>query len=969
MTTCLHSSFEKQLIAVVHPLARLSIYIAGLCLYASTLNGQVCTIDPSRTQIDLYDYFLIHPDTTALSLPNSPFSLTDETFIPLSDYETPLKHEQDYWLRLDVVNTPNKVTPDFQEWVLRFSLTFTDIEYFVFNEVGELTQQGNSGFFKPVSERAFVPIIKGNFASINLPAGTTSQLYIRLRTDRLYAQPDFRTELIAMSTFYDQLQKQKLRNGIFLGFILLMLIYNLFLFFQVKDHAYIFYSIYLFALLFYVVYNTGDLANWLTPWLFPNNPQFIYIGKLSAYFIIFAYISFLRVFLDMSTQFPRWHKVFQWFYRLGPVVVIADLTAMLITNFSYDIPDVLLISYVGIFLLLIFTFLPSVWRWHNSTRHFIAWGMVAMGTGALISLIARLQSIDFSTAFLRGGIIIEVIIFSLGLAYRQRENERQRQEDRFAAEKFKLKQQENERELQRLFALDEAKSQFYTQITHEFRTPLTVIDGLARHLQQTQKHDGESLSLILRNNEALLQQINQLLDLAKLQNSQLSLDCIHGEVNAYLSYLTESFYSLAEERKLRLVFYAEEDEIWMDYDELKLQQIIYNLLSNALKFTPSGGKVVLHSKRIQHESLGETLQIKVVDNGIGIPKTDLSEIFNRFQQADNKPVTSKYRGTGIGLTLTKQLVEISGGQIQAISELEKGSEFIIHLPIRQDYKEQEIASNQRKPAVSSVEDNGALTDSRQASTGDTRPLLLLVEDNTDIVLFLQKILSSKYQLLVANNGQQGLSLAIAHVPDIIVSDVMMPIMDGFTLTEQLKADVRTSHIPLILLTAKADQPSKLTGLRVGADAYLMKPFSQEELFIRLAQLIKNRQALQQYYQQWPKQTDSIPTEQAREHEFIQKVSNYIKEKITEPELMLEDVAQHLHLSYSQLYRKLKALTGTTPKQFIKQIRMERAVELLQREHYNVSEVAYQVGFNDPNYFTRVFQRHFGHPPSHFRQSK
>lgn len=523
--------------------------------------------------------------------------------------------------------------------------------------------------------------------------------------------------------------------------------------------------------------------------------------------------------------------------------------------------------------------------------------------------------------------------------------------------RYQLSRQLEHAENLRLKELDAVKTSLYTNITHEFRTPLTVISGMADQIEPPQ----EAQKLIRRNSKQLLHLVNQMLDLAKLESGKLELNLIQGNIVPYLHYLTEAFQSYAESKEIELVFYTEEPEIIMDYDEEKIQHVVTNLISNALKFSPSGSKVVLH---VRHVEEAEKLVFNVQDHGIGIPEDKISHIFDRFYQVDDSS-TRKGEGTGIGLTFTRELVNLMGGTIEVKSQVNKGSTFTVSLPIS---REAAVVTKMAKPDMpemimpisQAASSNLLLTNSEQDN-------ILIIEDNPDVILYIKSCLEDQYQLLEAENGAIGIEKALEHTPDLIISDVMMPEKDGYEVCQVLKQDERSSHIPIILLTAKADMDSRIAGLEEGADAYLTKPFEKKELLVRINQLIQLRKNLQVRYRD--RHGDAlIPDEKyKREDSFLRKVKLLIEERLTEEDLSVDLLARELGLSRSQLFRKIKALTGHSVLAFIRTYRLQRAQQLLKSTRLSVSEIAYEVGFKNPNHFSAAFKTEFGTPPGATRK--
>lgn len=536
--------------------------------------------------------------------------------------------------------------------------------------------------------------------------------------------------------------------------------------------------------------------------------------------------------------------------------------------------------------------------------------------------------------------------------------------------RFQLKRRIAEKEALRLLELDTFKSQFFTNITHEFRTPLTVILGTTDQLIQAEKtadipNNEQKLHLIKRNGEGLLFLINQILDLTKIESNTLKMNYVHGNVVPFIRYLTESLQSIAQNRNIRLSLIAAEPEIRMDYDPERLQQIIHNLLSNAIKFTPAGGSVTLSTKIIPAVTgqKASTFELSVQDTGIGIQPEDIPLIFDRFYQAGQLEKTNT-GGTGIGLALTKELVQQMGGNLRVESEPGVGTTFLANWPITQNAPITEV--------LTAPKTQNGNPKAPEASILDLdRPTLLLIEDNPDVIAYLTSSLHGKYQLDIAYNGKEGIEKALATIPDLIVCDVMMPEKDGFEVCEFLKNDLHTSHIPILILSAKAAIESRITGLQRGADAYLAKPFQEQELLLTLNNLLKVRKVLQARYSlQLGKvlvETDPVPDTQIpafeMEDAFVQKIRRYLEENLNKSDLTVDDLSRLMTMSYQSLHRKLSSLTNLSPVQFIRLVRLSHARTLLQTTNRSISEIAYAVGYNDAKYFSRVYTEEFGKTPS------
>ena len=572
------------------------------------------------------------------------------------------------------------------------------------------------------------------------------------------------------------------------------------------------------------------------------------------------------------------------------------------------------------------------------------------------------------------------------------------------------------RQAQDLQQLDETKSRFFANISHEFRTPLTVILGMADNLhRQADPNLHQTASLIERSGRNLLRLINQMLDLSRLEAGEMPLQLVRDDLIHFIRYVGESFQSMACTKGVQLSIQAEESSCEADFNPEKLQDIVGNLLANALRFTPAGGAITC-SVAIQptwqpiavmgyHESLvptqgldGPWIQITVSDTGPGIEPASLTRIFDRFYQApprqagpiqarpiQARPIQARpiqagpvSGGTGIGLSLVRELVGLMQGglAVRNRSGLEgsglegSGAEFVVYLPLT---RQAPLASDVLLTSVLAAPYPFESTDWVEPASEvvSDRPVLLLVEDNNDVAAYIQSCLLEEYQIVRADNGQIGIDQAFAAIPDLIVSDVMMPGKDGFELCDILKSDERTSHIPIVLLTARATMDDRLTGLRRGGDAYLVKPFQREELLLILGNLLQTRRRLQRYYSQralgnqqlLPVTADGAD---AREDQFVVKLRSTLERHLNDVTLDTNLVCQLMGMSRNSLYRKTMALTGMSIIPYLRVLRLQKAEELLRHSTLSVAEIADAVGFDNPRYFSRVFSEEKGVSPNNFR---
>lgn len=527
-------------------------------------------------------------------------------------------------------------------------------------------------------------------------------------------------------------------------------------------------------------------------------------------------------------------------------------------------------------------------------------------------------------------------------------------------------------EIVKVKELDELKTKFFTHIAHEFRTPLSIIIGNAERIKKDpEKWLQEGYEIIQRNTNDLVSLSNKLLTLSKLEANAMPLNLIQDDITIYLQYLIESFQSLAKIKKVDLNFNCHNDEIIMDFDPDKIHDIISNLVSNALKFTPKNGSIQVSAKS---EMISDNNQLTLIisDSGIGIPPDQIKHVFDRYYQAENHVQAFK-QGAGLGLTLTKEFVNLHNGKIYVESRLGNGSTFTIHIPItnlsKKTHFDFQPAKNEELQITTPRKADGRID---KTETEEELLNLIIIEDNLDVSSYLKSLLSKDYNIFIANNGIEGFNLVLKIIPDLIISDVMMPELDGYSLCKKLKSDIRTSHIPIILLTALSDQNSKLDGLAMGADAYLTKPFNTKELFVRIDKLIALRKTLQKYYNNFVKNETTISTDTItsnKEEAFINKVRLILEKNLADEDFGINQLCKTLAMSRSQLYRKFSSLTDLTVHQFIMTLKLQKAKELLLSSDLNVSEVAFDTGFKNISHFSRVFTKEFGYNPSSIKTEK
>lgn len=529
-----------------------------------------------------------------------------------------------------------------------------------------------------------------------------------------------------------------------------------------------------------------------------------------------------------------------------------------------------------------------------------------------------------------------------------------------------LRRQLMKQEATSLRRLDQFKNRLYANITHEFRTPLTIIGGMADQIRkEPDQWLDKGTRMISQNNASLLNLVDQMLELQKVESGELTVNYQLSDIIPYLQNIYEQFEGFAQSDRQVLTFHTQTEALEMDFDAEKITRIVSNLLSNAIKYTPEGGTINFD---IGTTETPEMIQLSVSDTGMGIPADQLPHVFDRFFQASNNENATRL-GTGIGLSLTKELVNLMKGKIEVISVEGKGSTFSAWLPISRKASVQK--SHRRAQLQTAIIGQHGPPKSPYSPTDPNLPIALIVEDNPNIAEYIAICLGKQYQLRMATDGQQGIDMALEEIPDIIVSDVMMPKKNGFELCHFLKEDERTSHIPIIMLTAKVDVDSRIVGLRQGADDYLAKPFHEEELLVRMQNLLSIRQKLQARYQNIYTQPLPKAIEETapahREDAFILKLKEAFEVNMDNPDFDATALSKELYLSRSQLGRKVKALTGRSLSIYLRSLRLQKAQQLLHSTELSIKEIAYEVGFPTPNYFTTSYTEEFGKTPTDTRK--
>jgi signal transduction histidine kinase/DNA-binding response OmpR family regulator len=562
---------------------------------------------------------------------------------------------------------------------------------------------------------------------------------------------------------------------------------------------------------------------------------------------------------------------------------------------------------------------------------------------ALLESEKELQALQLTKRINERNGIIAIAVFVLilaGLFYNQ----------------YRIKQKAN----LKLRELDRLKSNFFANISHEFRTPLTLIKGPIERLEQNPEENLSlaNIKMIRRNTTRVLKLINQLLDLSKIDRGNLQLTPTEGDVYKCLRAATSSFNSHAAQLDIDYQVSIPKGTVWALFDRDKIDKIVYNLLSNAFKFSPAGAVISFRSF-LDHAGL----HIEVRDTGKGIPKDKLPYIFDRFYQVDGG-MAREQEGTGIGLSLSKDLVDLMDGTLTVNSELNKGSFFKVLIPLQEikTGSDRRVSDEANLPKPKSE----ARAIAKQHQDIRNVPSVLIVEDNPDMRHFIKEQLISYYKVFEATNGETGFRTSISQQPDLIVTDLMMPKLDGIELCKKLKTNVNTSHIPVIMLTAKAGIDNKIEGLETGADDYLTKPFNADELLARTKNLIEQRKNLRELFSRSENTIDPKKvTVTSIDQRFLQSLIDLLEDQYDNPEFGVPQIQLSLAMSKTHLHRKVKALTNEAPGELLRNFRLKRAAQLLSQKSDTVTQIAYAVGFNNLSYFAKCFKKRYGVAPSSY----
>ena len=884
--------------------------------------------------------FQVYVDTQNQSLDIK--SLLQQNFKPGIDLEfSNVNHN--YWFRFTPENRTNSSINYWLNTSVYDSLTLVQVE----KEVIIIQHRGLLVNYDAFQKQQFQSLQEDKYGfPIHLQPNSKATFYLRIknvvRFESLFS--NIQLQLKGNQNLPSQVYFLVF-NAVFFGILCFLALFSLLQYIQNKDPAYGYYALYLTFCNLYFWWKF-EKANSFLNILFTNQPEaYYYFESPLSIFVYISYLFFIMHFINAKTEVPFFYKLLKWTSLALVAYLIIDRILVYILGFSlsWDIFHGLRV----VMALFGFCTIYLVFKSKHQLVFYLLSGSFIMLLGSLLTtylsktMLQHYHGVwDIPLLPIQVAIIIEVFFFSIGLGYKSQLAER---EKAVILQNLKLEQKEKNLEKQR----KEQLTQWFTNISHEFRTPLTIIAGSANKITG---HPREK-AMIQRNSQQLLNLTNQVMTLNKLTAAKMTIQWKQGDIMAYLRILCEPFILLTQTKNQSINLSCQPDRFMMDFDKEKLRQIIGNLLSNALKFTPKNGQISIMAS-VKEQSKCQILKISVSDSGKGIPKEYHSSIFDPYVQMPNTE-----GGSGIGLALVKELTQLLGGKIQLEKQSGRGSLFTLSLPIH-NLATTETTAPTCHNQISTI--SSSIPFKEPFAFELTRPTLLLVEDNPDMQQYIGKLLNTEYNILTAKNGQEGLEKALSLNPDIIVCDVMMPIMDGFVLCQQLKEKNSTQSIPVVLVTAKATHQDRLKGLACLADAYLTKPFDEQELLLQLAQLIsKKRNNLLSNNLITPLISQPLQKESIL---FMKRFHQLVENNLDKENFRVKDICSALNINHVTLNNRVKEITGQSTAKYIRHYRLTKARKLLETTELTTSEIAWKVGIPEASNFSNMFKKAFGSSP-------
>lgn len=928
----------------------------------------VYNIDAMYPVHDLMPQLLITEDKNDRLQPEMILSDTTIKFSKRAAYGRYLKPHLTYWAKIHV-HTQNPL----KDWTLQFedkhigppAWTKSNglVDVYAYRNDALLFHKKTGVEYKREERDIKANWVLNKVSLSELPVNQMVTLIIKIRGNQMGYPAYFNlTARSPNQPFYHQIFQFNNSFNIFMfGVSFIIFLYHLLLYLYLRERVYLWFTLWLSFCVLTQAMTIGIVIGSFTKFRYP-------LLMLITHGIFYSFWFFGRSFIDSKQKYPKLDK-----FIIGlPLISIIAILISGLYAIVFDVKPIFLDIGVHFKVLNVYSILSLVLSVilvvkKDTLTKFFGFGSIVASSfliaGTLWSL-GIIKPIKNFTDPYATGMFLQIIIYSFGIVYRQRQISLKTQQE-------KLEAQATYAEMKRVKDLDEIKTRFFANISHEFRTPLALITGPLKRALKTEG-DEDTIRLrkkhfeLIKNNTSRLQNlVDQLLELSKIESGNIHLSLKQGGIISLLRSLIFSFESLAERQNISLNTNLPKAADFAFYDKDKLEKIVTNILSNAFKYTSENGSVTVTADYTE-----DHLTLEITDTGKGIATEDMMRIFERFYRVEG----SEEKGSGIGLALTKELVELQNGTISVNSTKGKGTTFKIRLPISLKYLPKDISiistsNNEDSLVHEDLESQPSNISRPLPSENKTLPVALVVEDNTDLQYYIADILKNHYILLIAKDGYQGERMAFEHIPDIIISDVMMPKKDGYQLCNSLKSNAKTSHIPIIMLTAKAGKRNKLEGLTQGADAYITKPFDDEELLLLMKNLVESRKKLWAHFKALDMLLVNDIDVVSIDDKFLQDVFKSIKANLDNDTFGVDDISRQVGFSRSQLHRKLKALSGKSPNQLITEVRLNEAYRLLRLKSGSVSQIAYAVGYSNLSYFTKSFKEKFGRVPSKILQQK
>lgn len=859
-----------------------------------------------------------------------------------------------YWVNFNLKNPTNDSKTYWLEVGVFDSLTLVQKNDKSFN----IQHKGLLVHYDKKQKEDFQALQEDKYGfEIILPPNSNDHFYLRVkntvRFETTFSNIKLQSKQEKILSLGKQLIYFTIFSAAFFGIILFFILFSLFQYFQNKDSSYCFYAIYLSLNIIYF---------W---WKFEKSNSFINIiftDFISYYYyfesplVILIYISYFY----FVVHFLNAKKELYTFYRIlniaTPILIVYGILNILVALF-WELSLSWEIGYWVRFILVSFSFFAiyQVFKSKHQLGFYILSGtsVILLG-GVVTSIFSKTYTNhyvgpwDIPLLPIQVGMFVEIMFFSAGLAFKSRLTVQEK-----TAMLLDLDQREKEFNFYK--KQKEALTNLYTNLSHEFRTPLTVILGALRQIKGNQKER----NLIRRNGNQLLNLTNQILDLNKLENHKMQVNWKQGDIMSFIRYCAEPFEVLIKKKNQTLEIFFVPNRLVMDFDSEKIQIIINNLLSNAIKFTPNNEKIRIDGYEYK-EGNESSFRLDISDSGVGIPAQYQQTIFDHYTQLPNTE-----GGTGLGLALVKEFTLLLGGRINLNSEEGKGSTFNLSFPI---HNKAQLAPDWGDFKKEILEENTSLNHHEPIELISGRPSILLVEDNEDVQQYLKQILESHYNIFIAENGKIGLVKVKEVRPDIIISDVMMPELNGYEFCQKVKTNPTSHHIPIILVTAKASHQDKIKGFENNADAYLSKPFDEEELLLRIQQLLNKNKVLESRSENVFVKNGLIQKTENGATLFMENFHKVLNENLQNENFKIKSLCVEMGLNHVSINNKIKQYTNQTTAQYIRNYRLNLAKELLQTTELSVAEISYQIGIPEPANFNNMFKKAFGKSPKQWKNS-